>query len=83
MQRQIERLAAQSYLYSTAKYAVIVQTSMDIVSPIVFALLAAIFPDIVGYTAVGTVIITFLDQILDRYQSSHKKQAAPTKCATR
>src|SRR5258708_9206249 len=74
--KQIERLAAQSYLYSTAKRAVIIQTSLDIVSPVVFAILAANFPNFVVYTALGTGIITVLDQILERYQSSHKKQAA-------
>ena len=75
-QNQIERLAAQSYLYSTAKRAVVTQTSLDILSPIVFAGLAAIFPNLLYFTAVGACIVTVLDQVLERYQSSHKKQAA-------
>jgi hypothetical protein len=74
--RQLERLAAQRYLYSRAKNVLKLQTGFDLLTPIVIALLVAIFPFLDVYGAVLAVAVVVLDVMCDQYQSSRKKQAA-------
>jgi SMODS-associating 4TM effector domain len=75
-QKQIEQLAAQSNIYSSAKRVVIIQTTLDILTPIVSAIVLAVFPDSGTYTAFGIAFITALDVIFEINQSAQKKQAA-------
>src|SRR6266536_2046644 len=74
--RQLERLGAQRYLYSSAKNILKIQTALDLLTPIVIAVLVAFFPAFDIYGAFIAVSITVLDFFLDQYQSSRKKQAA-------
>ncbi len=74
--RQLERLAAQRYLYSSAKNVLKIQTALDLLTPIVIAILVAFFPALDVYGAVFAVAIVVLDFFFDQYQSSRKKQAA-------
>lgn len=74
--RQLERLAAQRYLYSRAKNVLKIQTGFDLITPIIIAVLVAFFPAFDVYGAVIAVAIAVLDVFLDQYQSARKKQAA-------
>src|SRR6516165_9774180 len=76
MPRQLERLAAQRYLYSRAKNVLKLQTGLDLLTPIIIAVLVAFFPAFDIYGAFIAVSVAVLDFFLDRYQSSRKKQAA-------
>ena len=73
---QLERLGAQRYLYSRAKDVLKMQTALDLLTPIVIAILVAFFPAFDIYGAFIAVSIAALDFFLDQYQSSRKKQAA-------
>src|SRR5215472_15339585 len=74
--RQLERLAAQRYLYSRAKDVLKLQTGLDLLTPIVIAVLVTFFPAFDVYGAAIAVAVAVLDVSLDQYQSSRKKQAA-------
>ena len=74
--RQLERLAAERYLYSRAKNVLKIQTALDLLTPIVIAVLVVFIPAFDVYGAVIAVAVAILDFFLDQYQSSRKKQAA-------
>src|SRR5260370_42237271 len=74
--QQLERLAAQRYLYSRAKNMLKIQTAFDLLTPIVIAILVAFFPAFDVYGAPIAVGVAVFDFFLDQYQSSRKKQAA-------
>ena len=74
--RQLERLAAQRYLYSTAKYFLTIQLFLDLVSPIVLAVVVALFPGFGIYGALLALIILVSDSYLEDFQSSKREQAA-------
>ena len=74
--KQLARLAAQRYLYSKAKKVLEVQVVLDVFTPLLIAALMVIFPGFEVYGAVISVGIALLDLVLDKYQSSRKKQAA-------
>lgn len=75
-QRQLERLAAQRYLYTRAKKFLEIQIACDVLTPIIAAILVAIFPRFDVYGAFIGIGVTVLDFILDNYQSSQKKRAS-------
>ncbi len=74
--RQLERLAAQRYLYSTAKHFLIVQLFLDLVSPIVLAVIIALFPGFGIYGALIALLILVSGFYLESLQSSKREQAA-------
>jgi hypothetical protein len=74
--RQLERLAAQRYLYSTAKRLLTGQLFLDLVSPIVLAIIVALFPDFGIYGALIALLILVSDFYLESLQSSNREQAA-------
>jgi len=75
-EKQLERLAAQRYLYSRAKHVLEVQVAFDLLTPIIIAVAIAIFPRFEVYGAFISVAVAILDVTLETYQSSRKKQAA-------
>ncbi len=74
--RQLERLAAQRYLYSTAKHFLIGQLILDLVSPIVLAVIVALFPGFGIYGALIALLILVSGFYLESLQSSKREQAA-------
>src|SRR5713101_9129496 len=76
MPRQLERLAAQRYLYSMAKHFLTGQLFLDLVSPIVLAVLVALFPGFGIYGALIALLILVSDFYLESLQSSKREQAA-------
>ncbi len=74
--RQLERLAAQRYLYSTAKRFLTGQLFLDIVSPIVLAVIVALFPSFGIYGALIALLILISDFYLEILQSSKREQGA-------
>ena len=76
MPRQLERLAAQRYLYSTAKHFLTGQLFLDLLSPIVLAVLVALFPGFGIYGALIALLILVSDSYLESLQSSKREQAA-------
>ncbi len=75
-QRQLERLAAQRYLYSRAKKVLEIQIVCDVLTPIIAAILVAVFPGFDVYGAFIGISVAILDFLLDNYQSSQKKRAS-------
>lgn len=74
--KQLERLAAQRYLYSTAKHLLTGQLFLDAVSPIVLAVIIALFPNFGIYGALIALLILVSDFYLESLQSSKREQAA-------
>ncbi len=74
--RQLERLAAQRYLYSAAKQILTGQLFLDLVSPIVLAVIVALFPGFGIYGALIASLILVSDFYLENLQSSKREQAA-------
>src|SRR5258708_39672485 len=74
--KQLQRLAAQRYLYSRAKHVLEIQVALDLLTPIVIAVVVAIFPSFDFYGAFLGIAVAVLDVTLETYQSSRKKQAA-------
>jgi len=75
-QQQLERLAAQRYLYSNAKSIMLVQLTLDLLTPLVLAVIVAFIPSFDTYAAFIGVSVGVLDLILESSESSHKRQAA-------
>ena len=73
---QLERLAAQRYLYSVAKRFLMVQLFLDLVSPIVLAVVVALFPGFGIYGALIALIIFASDFYLESLQSSKREEAS-------
>jgi hypothetical protein len=74
--RQLERLAAQRYLYSIAKLFLAAQLILDLVSPIVLAVIVALFPGFGIYGALIALLIVIIDFYLEGFQSTKREQAA-------
>jgi hypothetical protein len=74
--QQLERLAAQRYLYSTAKRLLTGQLFLDLVPPIALAVTVALFPDFGIYGALIALLILVSDLYLEILQSSKQEQAA-------
>jgi hypothetical protein len=74
--KQLERLAAQRYLYSTAKHLLTGQLFLDILSPIVLAVIIALFLDFGIYAALIALLILVSDFYLESLKSSKQEQAA-------
>ncbi len=74
--KQLERLAAQRYLYSRAKRLLTGQLFLDLVSPIMLAMIVALFPNFGIYAALIAFIILVSDFSLESLQSSKREQAA-------
>src|SRR5260370_42505819 len=72
---QLERLAAQRYLYSRAKRLLTGQLFLDLVSPIILAIIVALFPNFGIYAALIALIILVSDFSLESLQSSKREQA--------
>ncbi len=75
-EKQLQRLAAQRYLYSRAKHVLEIQVAFDLFTPIVIAIVVAVFPGFDIYGAFLSVAVAVLDVTLETYQTSRKKQAA-------
>ena len=73
---QLERLAAQRYLYSVAKRFLMAQLILDLVSPIVLAVIVALFPGFGIYGALIALLILVSDFYLESLQSSKREEAA-------
>jgi len=74
--RQLERLAAQRYLYSTAKHFLTGRLFLDLVSPIGLAVIVALYPGFGIYGALIALLILVSDFYLESLQSSKREQAA-------
>lgn len=74
--QQLERLAAQRHLYSQAKNVLGIQLALDLLSPLVLAIIVAFVPIFDGYAAFIGVIVGVTDLLLETYESSHKRRAA-------
>ena len=74
--RQLERLAAQRYMYSTAKWFLIVQLTLDLLSPIVLAIIVAFFPPFGVLGAFIAALIVVIDLYLESLQSAKRQDAA-------
>lgn len=74
--RQLERLAAQRSLYSAGKRILTGQLFLDLVSPIVLAVIVALFPGFGIYGALIALLILVSDFCLEKLQSSKREQAA-------
>jgi predicted pore-forming effector associated with SMODS systems len=76
-QRQLDRLAAQRYLYSRAKTLLAVQMILTLPTPIIWAVATALWPDSKVYAVFWGVTVSILDVlVLDRIQRSLVRQAA-------
>jgi hypothetical protein len=75
-QQQLERLAAQRYLYSRAKSVLGIQLALDLLSPLVLATTVAFVPSFDAYAAFIGVVAGVTDLLLESYESSHKRRAA-------
>lgn len=75
-QQQLERLAAQRYLYSRAKSVLGIQLVLDLLSPLVLATIVAFVPSFDAYAAFIGVLVGVTDLLLESYESSHKRRAA-------
>ncbi len=74
--RQLERLAAQRYMYSTAKRFLTVQLFLDLLSPIVLAVIIAFFPPFGVFGAFIAAMIVVVDLYLESLQSAKRQDAA-------
>lgn len=74
--KQLERLAAQRYMYSVAKRLLIVQLALDLVSPVVLAVVVAFFPTFGIYAALIAALVVIADLILEKLQSTQRENAA-------
>ncbi len=75
-QQQLERLAAQRYLYSRAKSVMGIQLALDLLSPLVLATIVAFTPSFDAFAAFIGVCVGATDLLLESYESSHKRRAA-------
>src|SRR5258708_39505784 len=74
--RQLERLAAQRYMYSIAKRFLTIQLLLDLATPITLAVIVAFFPDFGVWAAFITLMVVVADLILENLQSTRRQQAA-------
>jgi hypothetical protein len=76
-ERQLQRLAAQRYLYSKAKKLLGLQMILTAPAALVWSIVVAIRPNLKVYAAFWGLSIGLLDTlVLDRFQRSWKQQAA-------
>lgn len=75
-QKQLERLAAQRYMYSSAKRFLAIQLILDLSSPILLAIIVAFFSDFGVYAAFITLLVAVADLLLESLQSAKRQQAA-------
>jgi SMODS-associating 4TM effector domain len=73
-QQQLERLAAQRYLYSRAKSVMGIQLALDLLSPLVLATIVAFIPNFDAFAAFIGVCLGVTDLLLESYESSHNKK---------
>lgn len=73
---QIERLAAQRFVYSIAKRVQVLQLILAIPFTIVLSILGLFFPLIIPWQAIYGVSIVLLESILETYQKKLREQAA-------
>lgn len=73
---QIERLAAQRFVYSIAKRVQVLQLVLAIPFTIVLSILGLFFPLIIPWQAIYGVSIVLLESILETYQKKLREQAA-------
>lgn len=75
-QQQLERLAAQRYLYSRAKSVLGIQLALDLLSPLVLATIVAFVPGFDASAAFIGIVAGITDLLLESYESSYKRRAA-------
>lgn len=73
---QIKRLAAQRFIYSTAKRAQIAQLVLAIPFTILFSILGLFIPTLAPWQAIYGVSVLVIEAILDHWQKHQRKQAA-------
>ena len=72
----LQRLAAQSYLYSRAKRISALQMSLAIVAPVAGAVTIALCPEIRPWVALVGIVVPLLDvTVLDPYQTRLRRTA--------
>lgn len=74
--KQLERLAAQRYMYSIAKRVLIVQLMLDLASPVLLAVAVAFFPAFGIYAALIAALVVVADFTLEKFQSTKRESAA-------
>ena len=73
---QIERLAAQRFIYSSAKRAQSFQLILTIPLTIALSLLSLLFPLIAPWQAIYGLVVVLLENVLEAYQRNLRQQAA-------
>jgi hypothetical protein len=73
---QIKRLAAQRFMYSTAKRAQIAQLLLVIPGTILLSILGLFIPSLAPWQAIYGVLVLLVEAILDNWQKHLRKQAA-------
>lgn len=73
---QIERLAAQRFIYSSAKRTQSLQLILTIPLTILLSLLSLFFPLITPWQAIYGLAVVLLESVLDAYQRNLRQQAA-------
>lgn len=77
IQRQLERLAAQRYLYSKAKFVLSIQLLLTVPITIIWSIIVAVFPEFKIWSAFYGLTISLLDaSVFSSFQKSLRQQAA-------
>src|SRR5260370_40904324 len=74
--QQLERLAAQRYMYSTAKRFLTIQLVFDLLSPIILAIVVGFFPWFGIYAALIASLIVVIDFFLEGLEAAIRERAA-------
>ncbi len=73
---QLKRLAAQRFIYSTAKRAQIAQLVLAIPFTIIFSILGLFISNFAPWQAIYALSVLLLEAILEQWQKRQRKQAA-------
>jgi len=73
---QLKRLAAQRFIYSTAKRAQIAQLVLAIPFTIIFSVLGLFIPSLAPWQAIYGLSVLLVEAILEHWQKHERKQAA-------
>ncbi|MFN6476460.1 S-4TM family putative pore-forming effector [Nostoc sp. DedQUE07] len=75
--RYLDRIAASSYLYSKAKFILLIQVLLSVAITVIFSIVVAVFPRFEIWAAFYGISVSIIDAaILDDFQTSLKRQAA-------
>lgn len=73
---QIERLAAQRFIYSSAKRVQALQLMLAIPVTVVLSILSLVVPSIIPWQAIYGLSVVLLESVLENYQRNLRRHAA-------